>query len=207
MYKEYTIDKSLLTAEELAQYEALVAKATVDPEANKEELEEHVPPAEPAKKKPAKKAEEEEPVIEKSAEQSPEIKAAMEELATLKKSYEMDKMKAVAKKYAPLNKKEDELAQTLYDMKKSNEANYNAYIAILDESLAMVEKSGLFAEIGKSGSAGGSHSGLSGAEAKVEAKAKEIMKAAPDMSYTEAIAKAWDDPALAAEYDAEYFGN
>ena len=70
---EYTIDKSLFTAEELAQYEALVAKATVDPEANKEKLEEEDPPVVPPKKKPAKKAEEEEPVIEKSAEQSPEI--------------------------------------------------------------------------------------------------------------------------------------
>lgn len=204
---EYTIDKSLFTAEELAQYEALVAKATVDPAANKEEMEEDDPPVVPPKKKPAKKAEEEEPVIEKSAEQSPEIKAAMEDLANLKKSYEMDKMKTVAKKYAALNKKEDELAQTLYEMKKSNPANYDAYIAILDESLALVEKSGLFAEIGKSGSAGGSNTGLSGAEAKADAKAREIMKAAPDMSYTEAIAKAWEDPALAAEYDAEYFGN
>lgn len=210
MYKEYTIDKSLLTAEELAQYEALVAKATVDPAANKEGMEEEVPPVvPPTKKKPAKKAEEEEPVEEakKSAEQSPEIKAAMEDLANLKKSYEMDKMKDVAKKYAPLNKKEDELAQTLYEMKKSNPANYDAYIAILDESLALVEKSGLFAEIGKSGNAGGSYSGLSGAEAKADAKAKEIMKADPNMSYTAAIAKAWDDPELSAEYDAEYFGN
>lgn len=203
---EYTIDKSLFTAEELAQYEALVAKATVNPEANEEEMEEEKPPF-PPKKKPAKKAEEEEPVIEKSAEQSPEIKAAMEELANLKKSYEMDKMKAVAKKYAALNKKEDELAQTLYDMKKSNPANYDAYIAILDESLAMVEKSGLFAEIGKSGNGSGSYTGLSGAEAKAEAKAQEIMKADPNMTHTEAIAKAWEDPALAAEYDAEYFGN
>lgn len=199
-----TIDKSAFTAEELATYEALIAKATVDPEANKEEVEEEVPPV-PAKKQTKKPVEKEvdEPVeTKKSAEQSPEIKAAMEELANLKKSYEMDKMIEVAKKYAPLGKKEDELAKTLYDMKKSNEANYNAYIAILDESLGLVEKSGLFTEVGKS--AGNSGSGNS-IEAKVEARAQEIMKS-ESCDYVTAVAKAWDDPALADEYDKHYFG-
>ena len=43
-----------------------------------------------------------------------------------------------------------------------------------------------------------------GAVAKAEAKAAEIMKADPNATYTEAIAKAWEDPALMAEYDAEY---
>ena len=33
------IDKSAFTAEELAQYEALIAKAKVDPEAAREEME------------------------------------------------------------------------------------------------------------------------------------------------------------------------
>ncbi|MGN0999686.1 MAG: hypothetical protein ACI4PO_09060 [Faecousia sp.] len=214
----YTIDKSVFTAEELEQYEALIAKAKVDPEANQEAMKECAPSG----KKPAKKAgpaidpemdddmdesdEEDDDYMEKkkckksAPEQSPELKKAMEELADLKKSYEMDKFLQIAKKYAPLGKKEDELAQTLYDMKKSNEANYNAYIAILDESLGIVEKSGIFSEIGKSSS--GTSAG--GAVAKAEAKAKEIMKADPDMDYAEAIAKAWDDPDLMAEYDAEY---
>ena len=190
----YTIDKSVFTAEERAQYEALIAKAKVDPEAAKKEMEEEVPAA---PKKKAEKAEVEE--MAKSA--SPEIAAAMERLAKLEKSYEMKEFTEIAKKYAPLGEKEDELAQTLYDMKKSNEANYNAYIAVLDKSLGMVEKSGLFAEIGKSAS--GSATG--GVEAKVEAKANEIMKADPNISRTDAIAKAWENsPELMAEYDAEY---
>ena len=198
----FVIDKSRFNDEQLAQYEALVAigKAEVDPAANHEELEGEEPVV-PPKKKTEKEVDD----MEKSApEQSPEIKAALEELGTLKKSFEMKEMTEVAKKYAPLGKKEDELAQTLYDMKKSNEANYNAYITILDESLALVEKSGLFAEIGKSGSAGGSNN-ASGVVAKVEAKAKEIMKSGVD--YNTAIAKAWEDPELLAEYDSEYFGN
>ena len=200
-----TIDKSAFTAEELETYEALIAKATVDPEANKEEVEEEVPPVAASKKKPAKKAEEEEPVETKksAAEAAPELKQAMEELAALKKSFEMKDMTEVAKKYAPLGKKEEELAQILYDMKKSNEANYNAYIAILDESLGIVEKSGIFAEIGKSASNGVSGSS---AVAKAEAKAREIQKSDSSISWDAAIAKAWEDPQLMAEYDAEYYG-
>ena len=199
-----TIDKSAFTAEELATYEALIAKATVDPEANKEEVEEEVPPVPASKKKPVEK-EDDEPVDTKksAAEASPELKKAMEDLADLKKSFAMKEMTEVAKKYAALGKKEDELAQTLYDMKKSNPANYDAYIAILDESLGIVEKSGIFAEIGKSAS-----NGVSGSSAvsKAEAKAREIQKSDSSISWDAAIAKAWEDPQLMAEYDAEYYG-
>lgn len=191
------IYKSNFSAEELEQWEKLIAKGKVAPEEAQEEMEEEIPEV-PPKKNPTEKAEVED--MEKSA--SPEIKAALEELQTLKKSFEMKEFTEVAKKYAPLGKKEDELAQTLYDMKKSNEGNYNAYIAVLDESLALVEKSGLFTEVGKS--AGGAVAGT--VQAKVEAKAHEIMKSDSTMDYNTAIAKAWEDPALLAEYDSEYFG-
>lgn len=191
------IYKSNFSAEELEQWEKLIAKGKVAPEEAQEEMEEETPAFPP--KKPAKKAEVEEP-MEKSA--SPEITKALQELQDLKKSIEMKDMTEIAKKYAPLGKKEDELAQTLYDMKKSNPANYDAYVAILDESLAMVEKSGLFAEVGKSYS--GSTAGGS-VQSKVEAKAQEIMKSDATMDYNTAIAKAWEDPALLAEYDNEYF--
>lgn len=189
----YKIDKTKFTAEDLATWNHLVAKGMVEVDPAEDDHLEDGPAA---------------PAVQKAApEMAPELKSALEELGTLKKSIEMKDMTEVAKKYAPLGKNESELAQTLYDMKKSNEANYNAYIAILDESLGLVEKSGTFAEIGKSGH-GGSYNGLSGAEAKVDAKAKEIMKADPNIGYTEAVAKAWiENPDLAAEYDAEYSGN
>lgn len=167
------IDKSAFTPEERAQYEALIAKASVEVEG-------------------------ETPAVEKSA--SPELTAALAELADLKKSIEMKEFSEIAKKYAPLGKKEEDLAKTLYDLKKSNEANYDAFVGVLDESLGLVEKSGTFSEIGKS--AGGSP--VNGAEAKAIAKAQEIMKADPTMSYTSAIAKAWEDPTIMAEYDEEY---
>lgn len=189
------IYKSNFSAEELEQWEALIAKGKVAPEEAQEEMEEEVPAFPP--KKPTKKAEVDD--MTKSA--SPEMTAALERLEKLEKSYEMKEFTDIAKKYAPLGEKEDELAQTLYDMKKSNPANYDAYIKVLDKSLDMVEKSGLFTEVGKSFSsnAGGS------VQAKVEAKAQEFMKSGDD--YNTAIAKAWDDPDLMAEYDAEYFGN
>lgn len=187
------IDKSVFSAHERALYEALIAKATVDPEAGEEEMEDEIPAFPPKK---TKKAEVED--MTKSA--SPEMAAALERLETLEKSIEMKEFSEIAKKYAPLGEKEEDLAQTLYDMKKSNEANYNAYISVLDKSLGLVEKSGIFAEIGKSasGTAGG-------VEAKIEVVANEIMKSDATLTRTEAIAKAWTDhPELVAEYDAEY---
>lgn len=193
----YRIDTSKYTPDQLAQYRQLIeiGKADVDPEAAEEEMEEEMPPF-PPKKKPTKKAEVED--MEKSVD--PTVAAAMQRLETLEKSFEMNGFMEIAKKYAPLGENEEDLAKTLYDMKKSNEANYNAYIGILDKSLALVEKSGLFAEVGKSASGPAAGS----VEAKADAKAKEIMKADPLIGYTEAIAKAWEDPALFAEYDAEY---
>ena len=195
------LDLSKFSAEEKAQYDALVAKASVDPEAAQDEMEDDAPPANPEKN--TKKAEVTDVEDTKKSAPAPELQTALDELASLKKSFEMKEMTEIAKKYAPLGKKEDELAQTLYDMKKASPANYDAYIKILDESLDIVNKSGLFAEIGKS--AGGQSTANSAVE-KVEAKAKDIMKADPSIDYDTAIAKAWDDPALAAEYDAEYFG-
>ena len=207
----FIIDKSRFEAEELEQYEALIAKAKVDPEANQEEMEDDMPPETTPKKKSTEKAEVQE--MEETKKSAPAeqaaaaaaLEAVKKELEELKKSVEMKGFTTMAQKYAPLGKKEDELAKTLYDMKKSNQANYDAFIAILDESLGIVEKSGVFAEIGKS-SRGSSVAGGS-AEDKIEAKAREIMKADPNMNYTDAVAKAWiENPDLAAEYDAEYCG-
>ncbi len=196
----YKIDKSVLEAEERETLEALLLKAKVNPEAAQEEMKGDEPEV-PSKKKPTQKAEVEDMETKKSA-TTEQLAAVQEELAAFKKSMEMQQFATIAKKYAPLGKKEDELAETLYNMKKSDEASYNAFVGVLDEHLALVEKSGLFGEIGKSAS-GSATSG--GVEAKVEAKAAEIMKADPNVTYDAAIAKAWEEsPELMAEYDAEY---
>lgn len=207
----FVIDKSRFNDEQLAQYEALVAigKAEVDPEANKGEMEGHIPPAVPPKKTTEK--EEVEPMeTKKSAPAEVELPAFVKDAIAKSEAFiaEQEKKEQVelAKKYDILGQKPEELGAQLYELKKSNEAMYNTVIATLDGQVALIEKSPLFAEIGKSGNSTGSYNGLSGAEAKADAKAKEIMKADPNMSYTAAIAKAWEDPELAAEYDAEYYG-
>lgn len=205
----YTIDKSVFSAEELEQYEALIAKALVDPEAAQENTEEVVPPASPEEEFEEKEVEETMAETKKSATAAQATSAALEavqkELAEFKQSVELQKFTELAKKYAPLGKKEDELGQTLYNLKKSDETSYKAFVGVLDEHLDLVEKSGVFAEIGKSGHGG---SAVVGAEAKAEAKAKEIMKSNPNIDFEEAIAKAWEEnPELMDEYDTEYFGN
>lgn len=192
------IDKSVFTAEELAQYEALIAKAKVDPEAAEEEMKDEKPEV-PSKKK-TEKAEVEEMEDTKKSSITPEMASAMERLENLEKSIEMKEFSEIAKKYAPLGEKEEDLAKTLYDMKKSNEDNYNAYISILDKSLNLVEKSGVFAEVGKS--APSTSDSILG---KVESAANEIMKSDATMTREQAIAKAWiDHPEFVSEYEAGY---
>lgn len=186
------IDKSLFTAEELAQYESLIAKGAV-------ETEDEIPEGTPAKKTTEKEVED---MVEtaKSAEVAPEIQAAMERLETMEKSFAMKEFTEIAKKYAPLGENEEELAKTLYEMKKSSEDNYTAYIGVLDKSLDIVNKSGVFSEIGKSTSGT-----TGGVIEKVEAAADEIMKSDASVSRVEAIAKAWEEhPEFVAEYEKEY---
>ena len=211
------IDKSVFTPEELNAYNALIAKATVEPDAAEEEMAEERPDFPPKKKRVVEDEsfteEKEIDETEKSCgtkkcatrkSADPALAAALEKLETLEKSIAMKEFTDIAKKYAPLGEKEDELAERLYDMKKSNEANYEAYVAVLDKSLGLVEKSGLFTEIGKSS---GAYGMASGAANRVEAIADEIMKSNPEMTRTHAIAKAWEDhPELIAEYDKEYKG-
>lgn len=206
------IDKSKFSAEELAQYEALIAKGKVDPEANQEEMKEETPPAPPAKK-PAKKAEVE--TMEDTKKSAPTAAPAAEpELPKFVKDaiakseefmtrIEKQEQTEIAKKYAILGEKPEELGEKLYNLKKSDPAMYDTCISMLDGQVALLQKSGLFTEVGKSA---GGHSTAGGAVAKAEAKAKEIQKADPSITHTEAIAKAWADPELMAEYDKEYYG-
>lgn len=178
------IDKSRFDENELAMYQALIAKGMVEDEET------------PTKKSVPDEVE---------AELHPEVEKALKEVEEMKKNFEMRELTEVAKKYAPLGKKADELTETLYTMKKSSPEAYNSYVAVLDEQLDLVNKSGMFEEIGKSGHgygvAGGDTVG------KIESIAAEIMKSAPDMSRNEAIMKAWDQhPELLADYESKYRG-
>lgn len=191
----YKIDKTKFDADDLKTWERLVAKGMVevDPADGTDHLED---PAAPAVVKSAP------PAFEMPAFVTDAIAKSNAFIAEQEKKEQVE----LAKKYDILGLKPEEIGQQLYDLKKSNEDAYNTVIKTLDGQLALIEKSPMFAEIGKSGHSGTSYNGLSGTEAKVEAKAQELMKADPNMTHTAAIAKAWEDPALAAEYDAEYFG-
>ncbi len=206
----YVIDREQLDEQERALFDKLVAKALVDPKAAQEELEGQEPPATPPKKKPT---EEDKEVIEtkKNAPAEPEVpqfvKDAIAKSEEFIEGVQKKEMIELAKKYDILGQKPEELGAQLYALKKSDEEMYKTCISMLDGQLALIEKSPAFAEIGKSGHRGNSVAGGT-AEDKIEAKAREIMKADPHISRTDAIAKAWvENPNLAAEYDAEYFGN
>lgn len=204
--REMKIDKSRFTPEELAQYEALINKGKIEeddfvPEVDDEEddMEDGMEDGEDVEmeKKGCKKK----VGCKKSEYLHPEVKKALEEMESLKKSIEMKELAGIAKKYAPLGKKEDELAETLYNMKKSSQETYDAYVSVLDQNLELVNKSGIFSEIGKSGR------GLAGAtvEDKIHNIAKSYTEKDPEMDYTTALLKAWENnPHLMDEYDEEY---
>ena len=190
---ELKIDKSKLNAAEQAQLEALLKKAGEDDKAD----------FPPKNDPPADEPKDDEGDDEVKKAFQAEMEAMRKNMEGLQKSNEMNELKNIAKKYGVLGKKEDELAETLYKMKKSSEETYNNYISVLDENLSLVEKGGLFSEIGKSGS----HGAYVGTdpESKINAAAAELRKSNPGMSQHEAIEKAWEaNPELAAEYEKSY---
>lgn len=211
---EMKIDKSKLTAEELKQYEELTKKAAVEEEKDPPAAEPKTDESKSAEKKdtpadPKKTDTKKDEDVDKECKNKIN-KALEEEFAALKKNMEqlqkrtdMEEMRKIAKKYTLLGKKEEELADTLYQMKKSGQGTYDQYIALLDENLSLVEKGGLFDEIGKSGNSG-AYVG-SDVESKIKAAAAEIRKSNAELSEVDAIEKAWEThPELAAEYEKSY---
>lgn len=194
------IDKSGLTADEQTQLDALLAKCTVKEETDPAPaVEKNTDPATPPVSDPA-------PVVEKKATETmdPAIAKALADVELLKKNYEEGivkqekaEMLGVAKKYINLGMKPEELADTLYNLKKSGEANYNAYVSALDDNLSLVEKSGLFKEIGKSLHTDGNGSDADEAWAKSENLAKSIMQE-QNITKEAALEKVWEqNPDLA----------
>lgn len=211
------IDKSKMTPEERATLETLEKKYGVakseDGTAGAPVAE--APAAEPTPAPAETPATPETPAAEEpaSADLHPEVAKALAdfqeltkrqnaEMEELKKSLEIERLTSVAKKYEVLGKKPEELAKKLYDMKKAGGSVYDEYIALLDESVSTVEKSGLFGEIGSN------NQGSAGAEAALGMKAAELAKSATDgMASPDAIVKAWEEnPELAAEYEKKYTG-
>lgn len=132
---------------------------------------------------------------------NPEVKKALEEIEALKGQLTLQEQVGVAKRYEVLGKKPEELAKKLVDLKKAGGTAYADYVALLDEQVGMVEKSGLFHEVGSSSE------GSASARDAVEKAAGEVMKADPRITKAAAIAKACElHPELLAEYDKSYAG-
>lgn len=195
------IDKSKMTPEEAAALAELEKKygVTDDP----------VPDGEPAPPDSVEKGAE----PPASGELHPEVQKALAdfkeltkrqsaEVEELKKSLAIERLTAFAKKYEVLGKNAGELAAKLYELKKAGGTVYDDYVALLDENVTTLTKSGLFSEIGKN------TQGSAGTVQALGIKAAELAKSADGgMSGPEAIIKAFEEnPELAAQYEAEYRG-
>lgn len=132
---------------------------------------------------------------------NPMVAAELAELKKFREAAEEKELTDVAKRYELIGKKPEELVPVLKSLKAAGGTAYNDMIAVLDQTLEMVEKSGAFSEIGKSGH-GSSATGA--VEAKVDTIAKGYMENDSSMDYTAALAKAWEDhPELIGEYEEE----
>ena len=102
-----------------------------------------------------------------------------------------------AKKYEILGVNAETLAPMLKQAKTENQNMYNLAITTLDNALTAVEKSGIFAEVGKKG-----YASSASAEADLQAAAAEIRKNNPNMSVAKSIDKVFQErPDLRAAFD------
>ena len=187
--KDMKIDKSKLSAEELAALEAIEKKAGIP--------EENPAPAAPVSNTDPG-------AVAKSAEPTP-APAVAEELKNLRKFREETEDReilAVAKRYELLGKKPEELAPVLKSLKAAGGTAYADMIGVLDANLAVVQASPAFTEIGKRGGTGAPASDADTAWAQIEKKAEEIRKSAPTLTYAQAIDKACEqNPDLVQQYE------
>ncbi len=211
--EEMKIDKSKLTDAEKAFLESIEKRYGVEDEPAGDTS----TGAEPAAVAPAA------PPVEKSVvqtgtpaqaqEQSPDsddviykglhpaVKAELEELKKFREATEEKELGKTAEKYAIIGKKKEELVPLFKSLKAAGGTAYNDMIAVLDQAVETVEKSGVFSEIGKSGHGSGTAGTV---EAKVDVIAKGYMEKDASLDYTSAVAKAWEDnPELVDEYENE----
>lgn len=133
----------------------------------------------------------------------PAVAAELESLKKFRDDAETKELESIAKKYEILGKKPEDLVPLFKSMKAANDGSYESMISVLDESLKLVEKNGIFNEIGKSGDG----RSVRKSESKAELLAQEIKKSNPGMTAEQAMATVWDKhPELMQEYDNEIGG-
>ncbi len=212
--EEMKIDKSKLTDAERAFLESIEKRCGVEEgdasgsgNVAAAPAEQTPPPAEQTVTKSAPEKSEETPAGQEDGQDNiykglhPAVKAELESLKKFREDAEARELTEVAKRYAIIGKTEAELVPLFKSLRAAGGTAYNDMIAVLDQAVATVEKSGAFSEIGKSGHGSGA---VGAAEAKVEAIAKGYMEKDSSLDYASAMAKAWEDnPELMAEYEAE----
>ncbi len=218
------IDKSKMTPEEAAAYDEIIKKYAVEtdgaketggdvmknkvkPEENEDEIDDS---ADTSKKEPAKKS-----LLDVDGEEEdlykglhPLVAAELKALQKFRDDVETKELMDVAKKYEIIGKKPEELVPTLKSLRAAGGSAYSDMLSTLDAAVAMVNASGAFEEIGKSGTYKGAVGcqsvAKSNSEAKIDAIAKGYIEKDPAMSYTDAVAKAWENnPDLIEEYENE----
>ena len=213
--EEMKIDKSKLTDAERAFLESIEKRYGTDSEADQENggtvptaqaPTGQVPAgptvtksvAQPAAETVPEQQEEETDSIYKGL--HPAVRAELEGLKKFREDAEDRELKEVAKRYAIIGKKEEDLVPVFKNLRAAGGTAYNDMIAVLDQAVDAVEKSGAFSEIGKSGH--GSTDGSAWAEAEV--KAVELMKSKTGLSKAQALDEVlMADPVLAAKCEKE----
>lgn len=192
------IDKSKLSPEELATLDAIEKKAGIPEDTHATTTDPVAKAAEPAPTTPAAGDTDD---IYKGM--HPAVAEELRNLRKFREETEDREILAVAKKYELLGKKPEELAPVLKSLKAAGGTAYTDMIGILDANLAAIQASPAFNEIGKRGGNGAPVNDADAAWAQIEKKAEEIRKAAPAMTYAEAIDKACiDNPDLVHQYEA-----
>lgn len=198
------IDKSKMSPEERAAYDELIKKYAVEetedvekkavPEAKADD-EDELEDEEAEKKQATKKSLVLDPEMEALKKS---LREEREELRKMREQAQDEKLMEVAKRYAVLGRKPEDLVKKFKALKAVSEDLYNDEIAALDEMVKTMS-AGVFGEIGKS--AEGSQ-GAKSAIAKARAKAAELKKNRPELTDAQALdAVLLEDPELMAELD------
>ena len=143
------------------------------------------------------------PAVQKAVER---MNALSDRIEKSLQQQEEKSMQEVAKKYAPLGEKPEDLVKTLCAMKTSGPAAYDAYVGALDKALDAVQKSdsNLLNEIGKSNH---QYEAANGSVQKAEEIAKSIREKDPKLTQQQAMAHAFEEhPELEDEYEKDYEG-
>lgn len=171
------IDKSKMTPAELAFFESIEKRYGSD--------EGQTPPAAA-------------PAAPAYAQLDPAVQAELDSLRKFREDSLDRELREVAKKYAIIGKKEDELLPVLKSMKAAGGTAYNDYLAVLDEAVNMANTSAAFTEVGKRG-----NGSAPDAWTRAEAKAVELMKS-KNVTKAQALDEVLvNDPTLRAECEKE----